>query len=401
MLNKTLSQSDKKIMKGNPFAGSIIACALMALCCIACFTGATWAWFTSSAAVQTEDIVSAYCEIETVVKDQNGNTVQPDENGKYTFAENVRYTVTLTAKGNASSGFASFTVDGVNYCSIYLNPKEEESVTFDILNYGELSGVTPNWGEIESAETPVVDADTRFINEIDEPVVKLVPVNENSTAMIERGGVVETYNERILDQTREDKLPLPRNVSAVRATEDEYGYATYDEDAKEYDSWYIYGLRVGTRSAALAGDNNDIFDFVKVTNGGRMEILSETGETPRRNVGTGTIIKVYDTKGTPDDNTDDVFVEQFRVVIYGDLTFDGNVNVADSTKIDTELDYRDWSLNNPEKRVPYLFRAADIAMQNNGLNVADSTMFDTILDKQTTREVDFQINGRGVVPAQG
>ena len=232
-------------------------------------------------------------------------------------------------------------------------------------------------------------------------VVKLVPINENSTAMIERGGVVETYNERILDQTREDKLPLPRNVSAVRATEDEYGYATYDEDAKEYDSWYIYGLRVGTRSAALAGDNNDIFDFVKVTNGGRMEILSETGGTPRRNVGTGTIIKVYDTKGTPDDNTDDVFVEQFRVVIYGDLTFDGNVNVADSTKIDTELDYRDWSLNNPEKRVPYLFRAADIAMQNNGLNVADSTMFDTILDKQTTREVDFQINGRGVVPAQG
>ena len=375
MLNKTLSQSDKKIMKGNPFAGSIIACALMALCCIACFTGATWAWFTSSAAVQTEDIVSAYCEIETVVKDQNGNTVQPDENGKYSFAENVRYTVTLTNKGNATTGYASFTVDGVNYCTVFLNPESEEtkSVTFDVLNYGELSAVTSNWGEIESAEALVIDEDTRFINDIEEPVIKLMPASTSSTVMIERdvngAKIAETYNADILGGTK----ACPYDVTATRAFDDTYGeYSHYEDDAAAYDSWFVYGIPVGTT-------REDLKDLIKVSNGGRYEIELAIDEGAQSAVGTGSIIKVYENaEPTPGE----VPVEQFRVVIYGDVDGDGL-----QLNTDTEEFYNNW-FDKHLNAIPYYYRALDLDLDGTPTNV----------DADLKNQADFdknidQVNG--------
>ena len=353
-------------MKGNLFLSSIIACVMMTVCCIVCFTGATWAWFSTSVAVKTGDIVSAYCEIETVVEDQNGNIIQPGENGEYSFAENVLYTVTITAKGNASSGFASFTVDGVNYFSVYLNPKEEESITFDILNYGGLSDVAANWGEIESEETPVVDGDTRFVKIIESPIVKLVPViTENddgtttaSTAMIERGKVVETYNAGILDGT--DRLPTKNQLTAIEADEDHYEYPQYEENATEYNSWYVYGLAKGLNIRNLQ-------NYITVSNGGHYVVEGVYRGTI---ISTGTVIKVYD--------KDNNFIEQFRVVIYGDIDSNGVVNGTDSQIADDEVVTRTFSSRQGQANTPYLFRAADLD-QNVAYNGTDDQLFREVI----------------------
>ena len=179
---------------------------------------------------------------------------------------------------------------------------------------------------------------------------KLVPVNTSSTAMIERGGVVETYNEGILNGT--DRLPYGA-TGAVEAFSDSYGdYASYSENATEYDSWYIYGLTRGLTVANLSR-------YITVTNDGYYEV---EGAYANRLVGTGTIIKVYDKDGN--------FVEQFRVVIYGDIDGNASINGNDTTAGKQEVSSRTWSSRTG--RIDYIFRAADLD-QNGAFNATDAT----------------------------
>lgn len=165
--------------------------------------------------------------------------------------------------------------------------------------------------------------------------------------MIERGGVVETYNTGITEK--------PNGVtSIVTAFDDTYGdYARYAENDKAYDSWYVYGLARGLTVAKLA-------DYITVTGDGTYTV---EGAYMNRVVGTGTIIKVFDKDGN--------FVEQFRVVIYGDIDGNGAINGTDTSHALNEVASRTWS--GRTTRVNYIFRAADLD-QNGAYNGTDSAI---------------------------
>ena len=402
-MKKLLSPNDKSAKKGSVFIGSITASVVMIICCAICLTGVTWAWFTANAAVKTADIKTADYKTELVVKDQDGNVIEPVD-GKYNFENNVRYTATITASGTASTGFATFSVDGVNYSSIQLAPGE--SFSFDILGYSSLETGDSNWGT-SSSQDPVFDGDLRFVKnavnfyafgegtplgeyDTDAPLdgsgyfdtgdsislsditapeyanftfkewntqadgegtayaagdpitvpaeginlyaiydrvaVKLVPKDENSTAMIERDGVVETYNTAL--------AATPYGVTEIKEPNAE------SYDATGYETYYVYGLKANITEAEIA-------DYVKVTGDGRYEIvLNNAGEA-----GTGAVIKVID-------NVDDSVVEQFYIVIFGDLDGDTFISVNDTGRLISETRNPTWSSS--ANTVNYLKKAADL-----------------------------------------
>lgn len=321
----------------------------MTICCAICFAGVTWAWFSSSTAVKTADIVTANYETELVVTDQNGNVIEPVD-GKYDFDRYTRYTVTITASGTASTGFATFEVNGSSYHSVQLAPGE--SISFDIFGYTPLVTGDSNWGT-SSSEDPVFDEDTRFIKE----TVKLVPVDENSMAMIERNGIVETYNKSLVS--------TPTDVTEIR----EADLYTYDYSTDDYESYYVYGL-----DTSMGSDSAKLDTFVKVNGDGYYTLtLSEADMA-----GTGAVIKVYDRMGT-EEKSDDTLVEQFYIVIFGDVDGDSFITGSDATMVKAEVN-RDTSWSRDNTRQNYIVKAADVDCDT-FITGSDSTMIKAAVNR--------------------
>ena len=197
-------------------------------------------------------------------------------------------------------------------------------------------------------------------------VYKLMPVvTDNgdgtttpSTAMIERNKVVETYNAGILDGT--DRLPTRNQLTAREADDEYYEYPQYAENSADYDSWFLYGLKPGLSKAALA-------NYVTVSNGGHYVI---EGAYRDRTIATGTVIKVYDKDGN--------FVEQFRVVIYGDIDGNGTITGTDAQKADKEVVTPTFSTRQGQAETPYLFRASDLDQNGNFTGTDDQRFNEAI-----------------------
>ena len=182
--------------------------------------------------------------------------------------------------------------------------------------------------------------------------VKLV-AKEGTTTMVERDGVVETYDDEILEAPAR---MLPDGVDEVIPTD----VTTYNYDnSGSFDKWLITGLDEG-----IMGE--DFGEWVEVTGGGRFELknLSRSGR-----VGTGTIVEVYDQKGTPDDTSDDVLVEKFYVVIYGDIDGDGWIVNDDYVEFKYEVLNHEW--NEESNHADFLKRKAADLDQDGGFTHAD------------------------------
>ena len=97
----------------------------------------------------------------------------------------------------------------------------------------------------------------------------------------------------------------------------------------------------------------------------------------RNRVVTGTTVSVYDRNGTVDDETDDVLVEKFYVVIFGDVNCDGTINNSDDSEMVKELVTRNWSKDG-DTYVSYIAKAANL--NNDGVfNSTDEAEFVKVL----------------------
>ncbi|MBQ2973010.1 MAG: InlB B-repeat-containing protein, partial [Clostridia bacterium] len=149
--------------------------------------------------------------------------------------------------------------------------------------------------------------------------VKLMPM-EDSTTVIERDGLIESY--------------LDDSVTTE-------GYDTEGYTELDYELWFVYGLDYYLWDM-------DLEEFyLEVQGDGYMEIETVTGT---EDVGTGTVIRVYD-------NVTGEMVEKFYVVIYGDLDGDGILTPKDSAMMITEVSEENWS---GFEIVEYMLRAGDL-----------------------------------------
>ncbi|MBR6940328.1 MAG: hypothetical protein IKH65_05965, partial [Clostridia bacterium] len=207
-------------------------------------------------------------------------------------------------------------------------------------------------------------------------IVKLVPKTDTDT-VVERNGIVETYHT--FTQT-------PRTVTEVRAPfTDSYGYEAINsgvQDAKGFDTWFITGIPQRARRSALD-------TYFEVTGGGYYKAYDRSGNeitAANTTIGTGVVIKVFDAENN--------FVEQFYIVIYGDL--DGNSALAanDATVMNLESQRQThWSDTRHADYTPYLVKAADLD-QNGRFASNDTNLLKLVNQRQGVID---QVEGRRIV----
>lgn len=156
--------------------------------------------------------------------------------------------------------------------------------------------------------------------------VKLVPA-DGTTTVIERyttGKVI--VKEQLADNTVTDTVYQPAT-------------------AGDYSRWFIYGLP-GRR---LSGNNIKNGKYFTVKGDGRFVITPVNGN----GYGTGALVQVYDCA-----TGEDVLVEQFYIVYFGDLDGDAKITPTDSSLLKKELSKTEWS--NPRRGIQYLIKAANL-----------------------------------------
>lgn len=238
------------------------------------------------------------------------------------FSQNA-VTVTYYAYGTDAAKAADYSQFGdaqtvaIGAALATLTPPTYTNYTFS--HWADADGTTHADGE-------AVNTALSLYAVYDRVVVKLVPKDATSTAMIERDGVVETYNTGL--------ATTPYGVTTVQTP------TAARIDTTDHSKWYVYGLKEGLTATELA-------DYVAVTGDGHYEVTTTTSG----DVGTGAIIKVYD-------NVTSTVVEEFYIVIFGDLDGDTYILASDSSQLVTELRNHAWSTGTVA--VPYMIKAADI-----------------------------------------
>ncbi len=91
----------KKEEKDN-LTAMLLPSILGIILCAVCLMGSTWAWFTATQSTGTQTIQAANYEVSAVIK--LNDTEIAANNGTYTLAAGT-YTVTLTASGDATTGY--------------------------------------------------------------------------------------------------------------------------------------------------------------------------------------------------------------------------------------------------------------------------------------------------------
>ena len=140
-----MNHDNKQVKAETNLTKILLPSALSILLCMTLLCGMTWAWFASTQSTPAATIQAATYRIDVVAK--NGETVlTAGQNGKYSLAKDVAYTVTLTASGNASKGYCKVTLpDNTVLRTAQIAPKNSLTFTLTLTNGGNVS-FSPEWG---------------------------------------------------------------------------------------------------------------------------------------------------------------------------------------------------------------------------------------------------------------
>ena len=178
--------------------------------------------------------------------------------------------------------------------------------------------------------------------------VKLVPA-DGTTTVIERyttGKVI--VKEQLADNTVTDTVYQPAT-------------------AGDYSRWFIYGL-----PSRVSGSNMKNGKYFTVKGDGRFVITPVNGN----GYGTGALVQVYDCA-----TGEDVLVEQFYIVYFGDLDGNGRITAVDRTLLQQEISAKVWS--STRNGIPYMIKAADIDV-NKRITATDLTLLVEVVARLKT-----------------
>lgn len=183
------------------------------------------------------------------------------------------------------------------------------------------------------AEGDTVTENTALYATYKREVVRLVPV-EGSTTMIERDGDIESYND------------------GYEVITDRNDY----EGTTDFSEWYIYGLKANFRTS-------NVGSYFKVYGDGYVDV--EPIITGSSFCGTGSIVRVYDNHDPSKP------VEEFYIVIFGDVDGNARVQTTDATLVFDDIYLREWSAN--KGGIAYKKKAASLD-GNTRVATSDGTM---------------------------
>lgn len=140
-----MNHDNKQVKAETNLTKILLPSVLSILLCMTLLCGMTWAWFASTQSTPAATIQAATYRIDVVAK--NGETViTAGQDGKYSLAKDVAYTVTLTASGNASKGYCKVTLpDNSVLRTAQIAPENSLTFTLTLTNGGNVS-FSPEWG---------------------------------------------------------------------------------------------------------------------------------------------------------------------------------------------------------------------------------------------------------------
>lgn len=142
-----MNHDNKQVKAETNLTKILLPSVLSILLCMTLLCGMTWAWFASTQSTPAATIQAATYRIDVVAETKNGGTViTAGQNGKYSLAKDVAYTVTLTASGNASKGYCKVTLpDNTVLHTEQIAPKNSLTFTLTLTSGGDVS-FSPEWG---------------------------------------------------------------------------------------------------------------------------------------------------------------------------------------------------------------------------------------------------------------
>lgn len=147
--------------------------------------------------------------------------------------------------------------------------------------------------------------------------------------------------------------------------------------------WYVYGLE------EYITINTLLDEYIDVSGDGRIEIIYAK-DAYKPYTGTGTVINVYDRMGT-DTISDDILVESFHIVIFGDVNGDALAEAVDASFVWDEVSgLTSWSDPDSDEYKHYCVKAADITGEGyvesiDGSYIGDHTIGLLTINQETGR----------------
>lgn len=191
--------------------------------CIICLFGTTWAWFTATVSVATATIQAADYDIDVVITDNEltseDKTVSSDE-GVYMLSTKTLgngYTVRITAKGTASTGYCLINDE---MATVQLKPGESIQFTLYPEEDNELYTFVSYWGTY--AGDSVIDKNMTVGN----PVISVEENSENTENMTEED--VEEEKEEPLEEESGEEL-----VSEIKENAEESDLETESSEIEK------------------------------------------------------------------------------------------------------------------------------------------------------------------------
>lgn len=153
----------KKHEKSDGFTSLLIPSVLGICICAICLAGSTFAWFTATQEVPTQVIQSANYNAEATVTLADGTPITA-QNGVYHLEKDTTYKVTLTATGDAKTGYCIIDLGGTAIHTVQFPSVDnaEKSISFDLVIHQSVDmKITPQWGSsTKPTESKIVGGGT-------------------------------------------------------------------------------------------------------------------------------------------------------------------------------------------------------------------------------------------------
>ncbi len=224
--------------KQDNLTAMLLPSVLGIILCAAFLVESTWAWFTATQSTESQTIQAASYEMSAVVK--LGSAVVPNEKGIYSLAAGT-YTVTLTAKGDATTGYCVVKVGNTAKPTQQFPSKaySAKSITFTlVMNEAEKLELKPCWGTstAEDAER-IANGGTHTYGKapVTEPSKNTDNAEKPSDA-VENNTVKETTTAPYVEptkptqQTEESTVTTEATTTTTEATEPETEVQTHIVD---------------------------------------------------------------------------------------------------------------------------------------------------------------------------
>ena len=152
---KSSNGTDSTALTDKALAQSVAVSVAGIILCMVLLSAATWAWFSKDVSSTANVLQSANYDVNVAVTytDGENNTLNVDASSNpcsFTLTKGIKYTVTLSSSGNASTGYCAISLNGNLYYTTQIAKDGELFFYVDCTDQNDPDNITlditDKWG---------------------------------------------------------------------------------------------------------------------------------------------------------------------------------------------------------------------------------------------------------------